>query len=80
MRCFAQSASSRLEEACQQKELHELSRHELGFLRDRFLTQFEDFASQVLPDINLIKNMVARPVGPRTETHDPLSDPFLLTV
>jgi hypothetical protein len=37
-----------LSEACQQKELLELSRYELGFLRDRFLVQFEDYASQVL--------------------------------
>lgn len=69
-----------LAEACQQKELQELSRYELGFLRDRYLVQFEDYASQVLPDINLIKNKVARLGGPRTETQDPLSDPFLLTV
>jgi hypothetical protein len=69
-----------LSEACQQKELHELSRYELGFLRDRFLVQFEDYASQILPDINLVKNKVARLVGARTETQDPLSDPFLLTV
>jgi hypothetical protein len=60
-----------LEEARQQKELHELSRHELGFLRDRFLVQFEDFASHVLPDKNLVKNKVARSIGPRTETLDP---------
>ena len=69
-----------LEEACQQKELHELSRYELGFMRDRFLVQFEDYASQVLPDINLVKNKVARLIGAQTETQDPLSDPFLLTV
>ncbi|MGA8656623.1 MAG: hypothetical protein WB586_10795 [Chthoniobacterales bacterium] len=65
-----------LEEVRQQKELYELSRHELGFLRDRFLAQFEDFASHVLPDVNLVKNKVARPTGLRTETHDPLSDPL----
>ena len=69
-----------LSEACQQKELQELSRYELGFLRDRFLVQFEDCASQILPDINLVKNKVALLVGPQTETQDPLSDPFLLTV
>ncbi|MGA8658074.1 MAG: hypothetical protein WB586_18175 [Chthoniobacterales bacterium] len=69
-----------LEEACQHEELHELSRYELGFLRDRFLVQFEDLAGQVLPDSNLVKNKVARPIGQGTESQDPLSDPFLLTV
>jgi hypothetical protein len=68
-----------LEEACQQKELHELSRYELGFLRDRFLVQFEDFAGQVLPDIDLVKkqgssphriaNRSARPVERSVPTH-----------
>ena len=69
-----------LEEACHHKSLHELSRHELGFLRDRFLLQFEDFARHVLPDAALIKNKVARLNGPRTETHDALSDPLLAIV
>jgi hypothetical protein len=69
-----------LEEARGQKELHELSRYELGFLRDRFLVQFEDFASHLLPDKNLVKNQVVRPIGSRTEIHDPLTDPFLRTV
>lgn len=69
-----------LEEASQHQELHELSRYELGFLRDRFLVQFEGFAGQVLPDINLVKKKIARSIEPRTETQDPLSDPFLLTL
>ena len=69
-----------LEEASQQQQLHELSRYELGFLRDRFLVQFEGFAGQVLPYINLVKNKVARSIEPRTETVNPLSDPFLLTL
>jgi hypothetical protein len=69
-----------LEEARQQKEMHELSRYELGFLRDRFPAQFQDCASHIVPDISLVKNKVARPIGPRTESHDPLSDPFLITV
>ena len=69
-----------LEEAIQQKELHELSRHELAFLRDRFLTQFEDFAVRVLPDINLVKNKVARPTELPPEAQDPLTDPFLASV
>src|SRR5262249_36723989 len=49
-----------LDEACRQDGLHELCRHELGFLRDRFLAQFEDLADRVLPDPALIKNKVAR--------------------
>jgi hypothetical protein len=69
-----------LKEACHHKSLHELSRHELGFLRDRFLLQFEDFAGHVLPDSALIKNKVARLTQFRSETHDALSDPFLATV
>jgi hypothetical protein len=69
-----------LEEACQHKSLHELSRHELGFLRDRFLVQFEDFARCLLPDTALIKNKVTRLTERETEMHDPLSDPFLATV
>ena len=69
-----------LEEACHHKSLHELSRHELGFLRDRFLLQFEDFAGHVLPDAALIKNKVARLTELRTETPDALSDPLLATV
>jgi hypothetical protein len=69
-----------LEEACHHKSLHELNRHELGFLRDRFLLQFEDFAGHVLPDAAVIKNKVARLTELRTETHDALSDPFLATV
>jgi len=69
-----------LEEIRQQKELHELSRYELGFLRDRFLVQFEDYASRVVPDINLVRTKVVRASGSQTERHDPLSDPLLLTV
>lgn len=69
-----------LDEARQQQELHELSRYELAYLRDRFLVQFEDFAGHILPDEHLVKNKVARAVGSRTEAHDPLSDPLLLAV
>jgi hypothetical protein len=69
-----------LEEACHHKSLHELNRHEFGFLRDRFLLQFEDFAEHVLPDAAVIKNKVARLTELRTETRDALSDPFLATV
>ncbi len=68
-----------LDEARQEKQLHELCRHELGFLRDRFLSQFEDYAAQVLPDINLIRNKIARAPQLAIESQDPLSDPFLIT-
>ena len=49
-----------LDEACHQTGRHELCRHELGFLRDRFLVQFEDLADRVLANPALIKNKVAR--------------------
>jgi hypothetical protein len=48
-----------------------------GALGQQLQDQFEDFASQVLPDIELVKNKVVRPIASRTEAQDPLSDPFL---
>jgi len=68
-----------LDEACHQTGLHELCRHELGFLRDRFLVQFEDFADRVLPDPELIKNKVARLIESKPDVEDALNDPFLVS-
>jgi len=68
-----------LDEACHQTGLHELCRHELGFLRDRFLVQFEDFANRVLPDPELIKNKVARLTERKMDVEDELNDPFLVS-
>ena len=68
-----------LDEACRQDGLHELCRHELGFLRDRFLAQFEDLADRVLPDPALIKNKVARLTERKTDVEDALNEPFLVS-
>jgi len=68
-----------LDEACRQNGLHELCRHELGFLRDRFLVQFEDLADRMLPDPALIKNKVARLTERKADVEDALNDPFLVS-
>jgi hypothetical protein len=68
-----------LDEAREAKELHELSRYELGFLRDRFLVQCEDAAGYLLPDVALIKNRVERPRESKIQKVDRFSDPFLVT-
>jgi len=67
-----------LDEACHQTGLHELCRHELGFLRDRFLVQFEDLADRLLPNPALIKNKVARLTERKADVQDALNDPFLV--
>jgi hypothetical protein len=68
-----------LDETRNQKELHELSRYELSFLRDRFLVQCEDAAGFLLPEVGLIKNKVERPRESKTQKIDRFSDPFLVT-
>jgi hypothetical protein len=68
-----------LDEARNQKELHELSRYELSFLRDRFLVQCEDAAGFLLPDLSLIKNKVERPRETKSQKVTRFSDPFLVT-
>ena len=69
-----------LDEVCWQKELHELSRFELQFLRNRFLVQFEDFAGRLLPDTALIKNKVSRFRETTQQKVDRFNDPLLATV
>ena len=65
-----------LDEACRQNGLHD--RHELGFLRDRFLAQFEDLADRVVPDRALVKNKVARLTERKADVQNALNDPFLV--
>jgi hypothetical protein len=69
-----------LDQARQQKELHELSRYELTFLRDRFLVQCEDAAHRLLPDAGIIKKRVERLYEGQAEKIDRFSDPFLATI
>ena len=69
-----------LDEVCRQKDLHELSRYELQFLRNRFLVQFEDFAGHLLPDTSLIKNRVARCREISQQKIDRFIDPLLATL
>ena len=69
-----------LDEVCWLKELHELSRFELQFLRNRFLVQFEDLAGYLLPDTSLIKNKVSRPRENTQQKIDRFNDPLLATV
>jgi hypothetical protein len=68
-----------LDEARNQKELHELSRYELSFLRDRFLVQCEDAAGFLLPDVGLIKNRVERPRETKNQKVDRFNDDLLVT-
>jgi hypothetical protein len=56
--------------------IHELSRMELDYARNRFLVQFEDFADRLLPDPALIKNKVLRLKEMEKAVVSPLDDPF----
>jgi hypothetical protein len=68
-----------LDQAREQNELHELSRYELEFLRDRFLVQCEDAADCLLSDASLIQRRVERLHEAPAEKIDRFSDPFLVT-
>ena len=69
-----------LDKASKHEGMHELSRYELQFFRDRMLTQLEDIADRLLPDVSLIKNKVARlPTTKRREKSDLLKDSWLQT-
>ena len=68
-----------LDEVCWQKDLHELNRFELQFLRNRFLVQLEDFAGRLLPDTSLIKNKVSRFRETTQQKVDRFNDPLLAT-
>jgi hypothetical protein len=68
-----------LDQAREQNELHELSRYELAFLRDRFLVQCEDAADCLLSDASLIRRRVERLYEAPAEKIDRFSDPFLVT-
>jgi hypothetical protein len=69
-----------LEEATKRPELHELSRFELCFLRDRFLVQCEDAAGFLLPATDLIQQKVERPREAQAERIDRFNDPLLTTM
>jgi hypothetical protein len=69
-----------LDQAREQKELHELSRYELEFLRDRFLVQCEDAAGSLLPDLGMMQKKVERLYEAPTEKIDRFSDPFLAAI
>jgi hypothetical protein len=64
------------DEARNHSGLHELSRLELDYARNRFLVQFEDFADRILPDPSLIKNRVFRPKEMEKAAVSYLDDPF----
>jgi hypothetical protein len=65
-----------LDEASTHPAIHELTRYELQCFRDRMLTQLEDIADRLLPDISLIKNRVT-PFGPKRQKSDRLTDAWL---
>ena len=69
-----------LDQAREQKELHELSRYELAFLRDRFFVQCEDAAACLLPNAGLIQTRVERLRDSPAAKIDRFSDPFLATL
>ena len=66
-----------LDEVTTSSGLHDLSRMELDYFRNRFLVQFEDWADWVVPDANLIKNKVSRATKRKVSRIDPLTNPLL---
>jgi hypothetical protein len=66
-----------LDEAKESEGLHDLSRMELDYFRNRFLVQFEDWADWILPDSNLIKNRVTRVSKRKFSRVNPLTNPLL---
>jgi len=65
-----------LDEAIKHPGLHELCRMELDYVRSRFLAQCEDYASRLLPDLNLVKNKVFRINTLKPAAVNPLQDEF----
>lgn len=67
-----------LDEASKHPELHDLSRYELQYFRDRVLAQFDNVASRLVPDVALIKHRMPT-LGPMKirEKSDLLTDPWL---
>jgi hypothetical protein len=66
-----------LDEARESDGLHDLSRMELDYFRNRFLVQCEDWADWILPDSNLIKNKVVRTSKRKFSRVNPLTNPLL---
>jgi hypothetical protein len=58
--------------------IHELFQMDLGYARNRFLVQCEDYADRLLPDVSLIKNRVSRTgkSAQKPEVVSHLNDPF----
>src|SRR5271157_4126024 len=56
--------------------IHELSRMELDYVRNRFLVQCEDYADRILPDTSLIKTKVSRMKDVEKVAVSYLDDPF----
>jgi hypothetical protein len=69
-----------LDEASKHQDLHDLSRYELQFFRDRVLSQFDNLASRLVPDTGVIKNRMPAlaPLKVR-EKSDLLSDAWIGT-
>jgi hypothetical protein len=57
--------------------LHDLSRMELDYVRNRFLVQCEDFADRIVPDVNLIKTKVFRSLKSAKPEVSRWDDPLL---
>jgi hypothetical protein len=56
--------------------MHLACKFELEGVRNRFLTQCEDHAGRIIPDLSLIKKKVARPHTPEPVAVNPLEDEF----
>jgi hypothetical protein len=68
-----------LDEACQSNELDDLSRGDLQYFRDKVLDQFDQIASSLVPDVNLLKNGARTLAGtpPPYVSPDTFHDDFL---
>ena len=64
------------DEARKHPGIHELSRMELDYVRNRFLVQCEDYADRILPDTSLIKTKVFRMKEVEKVAVSYLDDPF----
>jgi hypothetical protein len=65
-----------LDEVIKHPDMHELSRLELDYVRNRFLVQCEDYANRILPSAELIKAKVFRMKEVEKTQVSYLDDPF----
>jgi hypothetical protein len=65
-----------IDDARKHPGIHELSRMELDYVRNRFLVQCEDYADRILPDTSLIKTKVVRMKDVGKVAVKYLDDPF----